>query len=125
MTPVRESARALRLRIEAGERLSMDEAVAACVTFDDAIGIFERIEEEPDKPGVFPVCCGKRCEVSGGWLGMYARCGTCGAEIRDALGPMSSPFLERGNAWVTMPGEKMVEMFGTRNWIVMHEGARP
>lgn len=125
MNPVREAARDLRLRIKRGEKLqSLEEAAAACVTLDEALTVFDGHSLKCED-GMYPTCCRRQCEVSGSWLGMYAKCGVCGAEIRDALGPMSSPFLERGNSSVSSPSEKMVELFGTKNWIVMHEGDRP
>lgn len=125
MNAVRSAARDLRLRIERDEKLgSLEECAAACVSLDDALTAFDG-HSITQSDGVYPTCCRRICTTSGGWLGMWSRCEVCGAEIRDALGPMSSPFLRRGNAFVMVPGEKMVELFGEKNWFVAHEGDRP
>lgn len=125
MNQVREQARALRLRIESGKMLeSIEEAASHCVTFDDALTAFDG-HTLHDAEGFKPTCCRRQCTVRAGWLGSTAKCEVCGAEIRDAVGPMSSPFLERGNSFVTTPSDKFIELFGERSWIVMHEGARP
>lgn len=124
MNPVREKARAVRLRIEAGGLLSMVDAVAACVTFKDALSAFDGCRENDEGRHV-PLCCGGDTEVNGNWLGQIAKCPRCNAEIRDAIGPFSSPFLERGNSFVSIPSEEFIKLFGDRNWIVMHEGDRP
>jgi hypothetical protein len=120
---IRERTKALRERIERGDMLTIEEAVSACVTLNEALGVFSG-EPRFDGGDVYPICCGVEIKCEGGFFGMVARCPKCKAEIRDALGPMSSPFLERGNSFVTVPSEEFVKMFGDRYWIAMHEGER-
>lgn len=119
---VRGAARALRLRIDAGGTLTMDEALAACVTRDEALSVFERTEEDGDLTRVF--CCGEPAKISDGIFGAKVECPHCNARAVDATSPMYSPFLERGNAFVTCPSQEWVDAFGNRTWLVMHEGAR-
>ncbi len=120
---VRANARALRLRIEAGDKLTLEEARAVCVTMADALLVFERVEPRGDD-GEMPVCCGGDVTVTAGIFGQMARCPRCGAEARDATSPMFSPFLERGNSHITLPSPEWCDAFGERTWIVMHEGDR-
>jgi hypothetical protein len=105
----------------------MDECVAACVTFEEALTVFasSRVLDGDDAGLIKPICCGADVDCSGSWLGSKATCPRCGAEIRDAVAPMTSPFLERGNSFVTVPSEEFIKLFGDRTWIVMHEGDRP
>ncbi|HEY3496832.1 MAG TPA: hypothetical protein VGK73_19170 [Polyangiaceae bacterium] len=123
MNPIRESARALRLRIDAGERLDLDEAVSHCVTMAEALTAFDRTEEDEEGTRVF--CCGKPATITSGIFGAKVDCPTCGAHAVDATSPMFSPLLERGNAYITVPSEEWCAKFGERNWLVMHEGDRP
>lgn len=120
---VRAAARALRLRIESGERLTLEEARAACVTMQDALLAFDRTEDAGDETRVF--CCGEPAQVVGGLFGVKVGCPRCGAKAVEATSPMYSPFLERGNSYITTPSKQWVEAFGVRTWLVMHEGDRP
>jgi len=120
---IRAAARALRLRIEGGERLSMEEARAACVTRDEALSIFDRTEDRDDVIAVF--CCGEPASICGGLFGYKVGCPHCGALAVDAISPMYSPFLERGNSYITTPSKEWCDSFGDRTWLVMHEGNRP
>jgi hypothetical protein len=119
---VRSAARELRLRIEGGERLSLDEAVAACVTREDALSVFERTEDRED--GTYVFCCGGPATITGGIFGEKVECPRCKARVVDATGPMFSPLLERGNSYLTIPSEEWMARFGERTWLVMHEGNR-
>lgn len=123
MNAIRQAARELRLFIDSGGRLSMEEAAAKCVTRDDALTAFDATEDDAD--GVRVVCCGQPAQITDGIFGAKIHCGKCGADARDATSPMWSPFLERGNSYMTMPSEKFLALFGDRNWIVMNEGDRP
>lgn len=118
---IRMATAALRGRIEAGGTLTLDEARAACVTMADALLVFERTEENADGTAVW--CCGEPAAIRGGILGEMVECPRCGAKAVDATSPMWSPFLERGNSYVTCPSKEWVDSFGERTWLVMHEGA--
>lgn len=125
MDQIRARARSMRLHFEAGGRFTDEDVLAAGVTLDEALTVFSGgHEEDAEHDGIFPVCCGTRCSVSGGIFGGRATCRTCGAEVRDMLSPLDSPILERGNAYVTVPGDKLIERLGKRHWLVTHEGNR-
>ncbi len=124
MNHIREKAQELRSRYERGDLLSMSDVQSASVTLEDALTIFTGPADEDDN-GIFPNCCGERCEVSGGLFGGRATCKLCGAEARDLLAPMDSPILERGNSHVTTPGKELIDLLGARHWFVTHEGNRP
>ena len=89
----------------------------------EALAVFTDTPSEEEN-GTFPNCCGQRCDVSGGLFGGRATCKVCGAEIVSLLAPVDSPILERGNSWLTTPGEELIKLLGDRYWFVMHEGAR-
>src|SRR5690606_153057 len=117
---VRSACRARRSFLEGGGTYTLEEAVAHCVTLADALSVFDSTTEDDD--GVHPVCCGERATVSSGLLGQKAECQRCGAKIVEATSPLYSPFLERGNAYVTIPSKEFIQRFGERQWLVMHEG---
>jgi len=123
MNAIRSAARDLRLFIESGGTLSLEEAVTKCVTRDEALTTFGYTQDEDDSVRVF--CCGEPATITGGIFGAKVHCPRCGADARDATSPMFSPFLERGSGHITIPSEKWMALFGDRNWIVMHEGDRP
>ena len=124
MSELREMTRERRLRIDAGERFDIETVATWCCSLSEALHVFSDAPEEVDED-IFPRCCGERCETSGGFFGGRSECKKCGAKIVDALSPMCSPILERGNSYVTLPGEKLVELLGERHWLAMHEGDRP
>ena len=119
---VRGAARARRVFIEAGGTMTLEEAREACLTMVDALLVFEGTEESDEGTAVF--CCGGPANIRGGILGEMVECPRCGAKAVDATSPMWSPFLERGNSYVTCPSKEWVESFGARTWLVMHEGNR-
>lgn len=100
----------------------MEEAVAACVTREDALTVFERTEERED--GVFVHCCGSPCSITSGIFGDRVECLRCRAKAVDATSPMFSPLLERGDSYITCPSPEWLDQFGSRTWLVMHEGER-
>lgn len=116
---VRAAAAALRRRIDSGDLLSNEEAVAACVTMEDAKLVFEREDDN------VLYCCGAPITVSSGVFGTAAWCPTCGARVVDAIGPTSSPFLPRTSGCITIPSKEWTDRFGDRTWLVMHPGDRP
>jgi hypothetical protein len=119
---VRQSARALRLRIEAGSTLDLPEARAACVTMADALTVFESTEDRED--GTYVTCCGAPATITSGIFGAKVECPRCGAKAVDATSPMFSPFLERTGSSMEIPSPKWLDAFGERTWLVMHEGKR-
>lgn len=124
MNAIRQSAKQVRAHVAGGGLFTVEELAAKCVTLAEALTVFDGAPVETPE-GIYPECCGGRAETSCGFLGSKVRCEKCGAEIRDALSPLYSPFLERGNSFVTVPGDELIELLGERNWIVMHEGDRP
>lgn len=124
MNALRTATRERRLKLDAGERFDMETVIGWGVTLDEALTVFSDPPDNADD-GIWPRCCGSRATVTSGLMVGAAECETCHARIVDALAPMSSPILERGNAWVSVPGEKLVERMGVRYWLVMHEGDRP
>lgn len=123
---LRTRARDIRLRVEAGERFQLDDVLSLCVARDDAMLVFRDGRRDADDGYCFmPLCCGGDVEVKSGWMGEMARCPRCNVEAVDVLSPLYSPILERGNACVTTPSEKLVKRIGERHWLIMHEGAGP
>ena len=96
---IRESARAMRLRIESGDLLTLDEAVAACVTRDEALSVFELVENIPEEDAIRISCCGALASITDGIFGTKVECPRCHAKAVDATSPMWSPLLERGNSY--------------------------
>ena len=96
---IRESARAMRLRIESGDLLTLDEAVAACVTRDEALSVFELVENIPEEDAIRISCCGALASITDGIFGAKVECPRCHAKAVDATSPMWSPLLERGNSF--------------------------
>lgn len=119
---VRANAKALRQRIERGDTLTLEEARAACVTRPEALSVFDRCEDDGDFTVVF--CCGDRTNMTDGIFGSKVECPRCGAKAVDATSPMWSPFLERGNSYLTMPSREWLDAFADKTWLVMHEGNR-
>jgi hypothetical protein len=122
LNPVRSAARALRLRIEAGELLSLEEARAACVTMADALTVFDVAEDRED--GTYVTCCDAPARITGGIFGNKVACPRCGAEAVDATSPMFSPLLERTGSSMEIPSPAWIDAFGERTWLVTHEGNR-
>lgn len=122
LNPIRSAARALRLRIDAGEPLSLDEARAACVTMADALTVFDSTEDRED--GIYVTCCGAPARITSGILGDKVECPRCGARAVDATSPMFLLLLERVGSSLEIPSPAWIDAFGERTWLVTHEGNR-
>jgi hypothetical protein len=125
-TNIRAKAHELRARIERGEVLgSIEDALPYCYPLEQALRVFDGGFLEADDGLIRPTCCGRETRTKGGLFTGEAQCRVCGARIVDVLAPLSSPLLQRGNSYVSCAGEKMVDLFGERHWMVVHEGNRP